>query len=346
MIRWRRAAALIGVVAQLVGGRSLGAQKISLSLSGLKADSIPPAPNMLLTALGTAPGVNYTLTLELSTESAFSSPFYVAATSSISATFQLDSLLTQYKPVFFRARLIGPLNDVIDEAIQRHPVEAWLKLDTPPQQSLVILNSRRPLFAWSSPGITLPPGLWQYDLAVINTATGAVMPMPSTNDTSVVFDSLEANTSYSWRVIARGSNNKGSTADTVKSAGTFVITSPTQPTATLFYQNFPDPFGRGQRSGETCFWFDLDRPATVRITIFDIRLRRVRQIVPGPIGNGVLGAGSYGRQDVDAHSGCDPRLTWDGRDDRGRFVSPGIYVAEFVANGKSTTIKMMYKGPP
>jgi hypothetical protein len=347
MIRWRRAAAWLGVVAQLVGVHSLGAQtrleSITLAISGIQANSIPPAPNILVNGLNPQPGLTYSITLELSREPAFARPFSVQSATGLSASFHLDSLLTQDSTVYFRARLTDQFGVTAAQDVQTHAIQRWLRLDTPAQLPLVILNTRRPLFAWSSPAITL---LWQYDLTIVNTATGAEQASyQGLSDTSFVIpDSLESNTSYSWRVTSHAGT--GSTKVTVKSAGTFVITSSTQPTVTLFYQNFPDPFGRGQRSDQTCFWFDLDRAATVRLMIFDIRLRRVRQIVPGPIGNGALGAGSYGRQDVDAKSGCDPRLTWDGRDDHGRFVPPGIYVAQFIANGKSTTIKMMYKGPP
>jgi hypothetical protein len=81
------------------------------------------------------------------------------------------------------------------------------------------------------------------------------------------------------------------------------------------------------------------------LTIYDLRLRRVRSIVPGAIGDGSLAAGAYGRA-VDVQSGCDTRLSWDGRDDNGRFVPPGVYIAEFKADGRSiTTKKILFKGP-
>ena len=132
--------------------------------------------------------------------------------------------------------------------------------------------------------------------------------------------------------------------ETVSSAGTFYIPGP-QPTCTLYYQNFPNPFGRGQRAQETCFWFDLEHDATVQLTIYDLRLHQVRRIIPGAIGGGQLSAGAYGREVVDAF-GCDRRLSWDGRDDRGSVVRQGVYVARFVADGKSSLIKLLYMGPP
>ena len=46
MIRWRRVAAWLGVVAQLVGVHSLGAQSrpelINIAISGIQADLSPP----------------------------------------------------------------------------------------------------------------------------------------------------------------------------------------------------------------------------------------------------------------------------------------------------------------
>jgi hypothetical protein len=346
MSRRRRAAALLGVVAQALFALPLDAQSISLSVSGLRADSMPPAPNLLVAAFDTRPDVTYSITLELSTESAFTQPFFNTAAAGLNATFHIDSLLVEHTPIFLRARLVDQTGVIVAETRQSHLVQGWLKLDTPAQQSLVILNTRTPLFAWSSPGITFPPGLWQYDLTVVNTATGEETQVLATNDTAVVVDSLEANTSYSWRVTARGQTSRGKTEVTVKSAGTFAITSATQPTATLLYQSFPNPFGRGQRSSMACFWFDLAHPATVQLTIYDLRLHQVRRIIPGPVGNGALPEGAYGRQNVDATSGCDPRFAWDGRDERGQFVPPGVYVARFVADGKTSIVKLVYTGPP
>jgi hypothetical protein len=66
--------------------------------------------------------------------------------------------------------------------------------------------------------------------------------------------------------------------------------------------------------------------------------------VPGPIGT-VLDSAAYGRQNGSDQSGCDDRLVWDGRDERGQFVPPGLYYAVFEADGKRDTRKILYKGP-
>src|SRR5262249_7199219 len=146
----------------LVCVSSLRAQSISIAFSGIQADSIPPAPNILVTALNPQPGLTYSITLELSTEAAFERPFFVQSTAGLSQNFHLDSLLTQFTPIFFRARLIDQFGVTAAETRQTHPVLAWLRLDTP-ACCTVILNTRRPLFAWTSPAITL---LWQYDLTI------------------------------------------------------------------------------------------------------------------------------------------------------------------------------------
>jgi len=340
---WLTATAALSAIAPRAG-----AQAIELAVSGVVGDSMPPAPLISLRSTPPRPDLGpFTLTLEMSSEAQFQSPFLRIGTSEASATFHLDSLLTEHGVIFLRSRLIDRLGAVEAEVTQRHIVRGWVGLVAPAPQSLVILPTRKPRFIWTSPPITLPPGLWEYDLTVINTATG--LPdflAPRLSDTSFVFpDSLEANTSYRWEVRARARNSSGSGEVLVASPGTFAITSPDRPTATVFYQNFPNPFGRGERSAQTCFWFDLDRAATVRLTIYDIRLHEVRKLIPGLIGSGSLTAGAYGRANIDAGSGCDPRLAWDGRDDRGRVVPPGVYVAEFHANGKSTTRKILFKGP-
>ncbi len=129
---------------------------------------------------------------------------------------------------------------------------------------------------------------------------------------------------------------------TVTSPSTFTIASAEQPTVTLFYQNFPNPFP-SERSPDTCFWFDLGRRSQVRLTIYDIRLREVKNIVPGAL-SANLPAGAYGRQGDATQSGCDTRLLWDGTDDRGRTVPRGVYLARFEADGFSDTKKVLFLG--
>lgn len=344
MNRGRRIAACVGVVLALgLTAQGVLAQSITIGVASLKADSMPPGPVINIAATQTRPDrAPYTISLEMSTESAFQRPFYVNVSNAEGASFTTDSLLPEHLTIYLRARLTDRNGDVVAEAREQHPVRGWVTLVDPPQQSLVVLPTRKPRFTWSSPPTTLTAGLWQYELSVINKATGARdFVSPPIADTSYVFpDSLESNASYRWQVRASAAGGKGSGEVTMMSVGTIVIGG--DPTFTLLYQNFPNPFRRGQL---TCFWFDLAKPAHVRLTIYSLNLHEVRNIIPGPLGDGNLPIGLYGRENIDAGSGCDTRLSWDGKDDNGRFVPPGVYIAEFRANGSSSTKKILYKGP-
>ena len=346
----RRAAALMAAVAAAlgVGIRPAAAQSVTIAVSAIVADSVSPAPQITVAALPGPPELGpYSVSIELSVDPQFRTVFFVDASSDLTATFALDSLMPERTTIYFRARLTNVQGTVVAEAREQHPVHSWLRLVAPLGGTPTIVNTRTPRFIWSSPPITFPPGLWVYDLSVINTATGATRLLRGgLSDTTFVFtDSLESNTSYRWQVHARAQNGPPSDQITLVSSSTFVVASAEQPTFTLFYQNFPNPFGRGTRSSFTCFWFDLARASTVTLTIYDIRLHEVRHIVPGPIGGGTLPVGSYGRENLGQQTGCDQRLAWDGRDDAGRMVPQGLYLAVFEGAGVRTSKKVLYRGP-
>jgi hypothetical protein len=343
MTVWRRAAACVLVVALASIGSAArsGAQSVRLAISALNADSTSPAPSMSITGFETQPELGpYSLSLELSLESQFRAPFYARTVTSETATFTIDSLLPQHAVVYFRVRLSDRFGNVVAEARDQHPVRSWLRLVSIGQPA-----TTTPQFNWSSPAVTVPPGLWAYDLTVINSATGRPeFVAQDLQDTSYVFpQALESSTSYRWLVHARAQNGTPADSVTVMSDSTFVILTAGEPTVTLFYPNFPNPFGRGTRSESTCFWFDLAHQSNVTLTIYDIALREVRQIIPGTFGTGnKLAIGTYGR---DAAQRCDATLTWDGHDDAGRTVPLGVYLAIFKGDGVRTSVKLLYKGP-
>ncbi len=345
MKRLRRAAAL-PLAAFLCGAAAARAQSVTLSISGSTADSTSPAPVMTITGFESRPEQGpYSVSLTLSLESQFQNPFYINSADGESGIFTLDSLLPERTTVYFRARLSDHFGTVVAEQIIHRPVQSWLRLISPMRGPTTVVATRMPRFIWSSPAITLPPGLWVYDLSVINTRTGSVdFSRTSLNDTSFVFpDSLESNASYHWQVHARAQTGPPSDQVTVASQGTFVIGA--SPTATIFYPSFPNPFGNGTRSPIACFWFDLAHPANVKLTIYNIRLRLVRHIIPSTFLSGQMPAGPYGRENVSATSGCDERFAWDGRDDSGRPVPPGVYLAVFEGDGIRQSTKLEYKGP-
>jgi hypothetical protein len=340
----RRAAAfLAGAAIVALGARRGSAQAISVNIVAV-ADSISPAPVIVVNASAVAPGGQQaTVTLELSAEGQFRSPFLVRSAIGNSASFLVDRLLPERTRIFFRARLLDATGNVIAESVVSHPVRTWLRLVEPIRATNDVLFTDQPRFVWSSPAITLPPGPWQYVITVTNTATGVPAFALTVNDTVFVPSPLDACTSYRWSVRAIAVNGDASEQVEAISPGTFVIQTAACPTATIFYQNFPNPFGRGERQAVTCFWFDLARTASVKLTVYDLRLREVKHIVPGPLGS-TLPAGPYGRQNDVSQSGCDSRLSWDGRDDAGRMVPSGVYVAVFDADGVHTVKKILFKG--
>ncbi len=344
----RRLAALLIGAAVILGSKTASAQTVTLAISALTGDSTSPAPFMTVTGFTTKPEfAPYSVSLALATEPQFRSPFYARTAPGEFATFTIDSLMPQRTVVYFRARLIDRFGTVVAQAVAQHPVRSWLRLVSPRRGPTTIVETRTPTFVWSSPAITVPPGLWSYDLSVINTQTGHEdFSQPGLSDTSFTFAGpLQANTSYSWQVRARATNSTGAGEVTVSSQGTFVISSPNAPTVTLFYQNFPNPFGQGTRSQLTCLWFDLAHPSRVRLTIYDIRQHPVRHLLPGPFGNNSLPIGGYGRENVDTQTGCDNRLAWDGKDDSGRNVPAGLYLAIFEGDNTRSSIKIVFKGP-
>jgi hypothetical protein len=319
------------------------AQSIIVQIANPQADSIPPAPNIAVFAVGAPPaGAPYRIRLRMARDAEFRQVFYDSSLTGESRTFTIDSLLTEHMVIHMRAQLIDRANTIVADTTLARPILGWLQLLDPPQQKLTNLSTTRPQFRWTSPPITF---LWEYDLKVINTHTGdeAYFGKGLTSNSRTLETALEANTPYAWQVTARKQGGPGGTEVTVKSVGTFIISVGDRPTATIAYQNFPNPFGRGI-SPTTCFWFDLDTLSQVRLTIYSLNLHRVRNLIPGSSGTSSFVPGIYGRSNEN-EKGCDMLFSWDGRDDNGRFVPAGIYIAEFRANGQTTTKKIYFKGP-
>jgi len=127
-----------------------------------------------------------------------------------------------------------------------------------------------------------------------------------------------------------------------------------QPTATLLYQNFPNPFpgtgiaaanaARAAGAPATCIWFDIGRPTPVQLEVFTLAGDPVRHILPAPTLDGVLPPDRYGRDPAGGGGGCDSRLVWDGRGDDGRLVPPGVYLLRMQADGASQYRKVVFLG--
>jgi hypothetical protein len=83
------------------------------------------------------------------------------------------------------------------------------------------------------------------------------------------------------------------------------------------YPNQPNPF-----NPQTVIRFDLPQAGRVKLDVYDVRGALVRTLVDAE-----LPAGSR-------------QVTWDGRDDGGRNVASGSYVARFAAGGLVASERM------
>jgi glucuronoarabinoxylan endo-1,4-beta-xylanase len=93
------------------------------------------------------------------------------------------------------------------------------------------------------------------------------------------------------------------------------------PTTFELEQNYPNPF-----SSATAIPYQLKSQADIRVTIYDILGRVVREAVAGA-------------QTAGTHS-----ILWDGSNARGQKVAPGVYFYSLQAGGESRVRKMVLDG--
>jgi hypothetical protein len=221
----------------------------------------------------------------------------------------------------------------------------WVRLVSPEPTRVTFVDSAQPTLSWTPLEAPPPLGPFTYQVQVISAETGQlVQPAIGDLETSSVRVPLplQANVAYRWRVIATISTGA---ADTAESASPFVVTSVTRPPATLLYQNFPNPFPRA--SGEsTRIWFDLAERSNVELSVFDMRARLVRTLIPANAGCGriTLDAGQYGRESI----GTDPDpcalTTWDGTDQNGDAVPRGVYILRLRAARRDEYRRIVFLG--
>lgn len=261
------------------------------------------------------------------------------------ATFTLQQLLPESRQIFAEGSVITQNGTLVQQlVILAGATGRRLELIDPSGTTSVSLNTQQPRFRWRSASVTVPPGPWVYDLFITNVATQEVIARMGITDTIYDYpDTLQANTSYRWRVHARAVNGVSSDTASVASQSSFVIAPANQPLTTLLYQNFPNPFP-APSSSTTCIWFDLRTPSEVDLMIYDLRGNPVRRLIPSSEVGGVLPAGRYGRLRDSDSSGCDPRFAWDGTAGNGRTVPPGIYLVRLRASGYESMKKMLFRG--
>jgi len=259
------------------------------------------------------------------------------------ATIAPRHVLPERTSVYWRGVVTTAAGQQVNSDVTGPRITAtWLTLLAPNNPNGSIVTSKRPTFTWSSAHLDPSAGKWQYYILVVG-PHGEPVVGGSTDQTSYVPTlDLEGNTSYRWLMTAW--TLAGDTTR-VQSAASFVVLDPAVPPATILYQNFPNPFPNA-RVAATCVWFDLHEASAVQLQVLDLRGNDVRSLIPSTLfpDAGSLPAGHYGRASEGSDSGCDPRLSWDGRDNTGRTVPPGVYLIRLRAHGVETFRKALFKG--
>ena len=315
---------------------------------------VPPAggdtlvsvtPTFIVRAVGVVPEERpITLGLQVALTPGFNSPLLLDTTLvGDTVAVRVPHPLPAGSRIFVRATARAVTGESAISAPIDRIVPPWLTLISPNDPNGVTLETPRPRFVWSSPEIEGPGAPWTYDLEIRNVGSGQSIFYANLRDTTLTLRApLELNTSYRWSVTARYRGE----AVTVRSRSSFVIINPAIPLVTLLYQNFPNPFPT-PTSTSTCVWFDLHEDARVRLDVFDLSGRHVRNIIPGPGSSDRFPAGRYGRvAGGPAPTGCNGDIQWDGRGSDGQLVSAGVYLLRLQAAGVQSVKKIVFRGRP
>jgi hypothetical protein len=334
--------AAIMLLAQTVSGQTNGTAVVTGPAGNPIRDGTPA---FTITTSGFLPTeLPLQIELQVATAGDFSSLFADTTVVGTSAAIVIPRLLPQKISIWWRAKIRTAQGvNVITNAIGPRQTSAWLTLISPNGLNGSTVDTILPTFLWTAVATHAPVSQWTFAIDVTRTSDAfrVIHAAGLAGDTTFVpFEPLETNTSYFWAVS--GTLSTGDSVHVV-SFSTFVILSANAPIATVLYQNFPDPFPNA-RIATTCIWFDLKNQSAVHIDILDLRGNHVARITPGRGLGPIYPPGRYGRAAVGSDSGCDDRLTWDGRDDSGRTVPPGVYLVRFVGDGLTSTRKLLFKG--
>jgi hypothetical protein len=282
------------------------------------------------------------LRLQIATTPGFVLPLVDTVASGDSATFTIRRPLPSNVLVYARASATSALGETVfseTAPVRRTPV--WLTLVSPNAPSGTTLESSRPRFTWRSAAVDPPVGPWHYEFRIESSGTRQpIFRLPTTDTTIVLPVPLEVNTSYRWAVAATLATGD---SVVVGSLGSFVLVDAGKPLATLLYQNFPNPFPSAS-STDTCVWFDLRDDADTRLQVLDLRGNLVRTLIPSALIGPYLASGRYGRRPLPGQIGCNSDIRWDGRDERGRAVSAGIYLLRLRAGTVESVRRIVFLG--
>jgi hypothetical protein len=337
---FRRLAALLIFAAAPAAAQSTSG---SVTVNGPRGNPITDGtPAFTITTSGFQPQeLPLQITLQIATRADFGGALLADTTvTGSSVAIVVPRLLPQNISIWWRARVRTALGALLlSDPTGPRTTSPWLTLIFPNERNGTTVGSTQPTFLWSSVAVHPPVAPWTYQILITNN----IRPLTGTlSDTTYTpAQPLESNTSYHWSVTATLPTTGDSTH--VNSFASFVILDPNAPVATVLYHNFPNPFPTASVS-KTCIWFDLRRQSEVQLDILDLRGNHVARIVPRGGLSGLLPAGPYGRASVGSSTGCDDRLTWDGRADNGQYAPPGVYIVRFVGDGKRSQLNLLWKG--
>lgn len=221
-------------------------------------------------------------------------------------------------------------------------VPSWVSLDVMNDPGGIQLADPQPEFRWTAMEIPGPAGPFTFELQILSDREGEViLSYPGLEEEHhKIGDPLPFNLPLRWRVIAQA---RAGLADTVASAGPFVVTGGANPPVTVLYQNFPNPFPNPDEGiWETRIWFDLAQRSVVELAVYDMRGRLVRSLIPGRgCGPTELPPGLYGREEGPSSLPC-AAFSWDGEDQSGGRVSPGVYLLRLRAGGVVEVRRVVY----
>lgn len=350
VVRWpaatvRRCA--LAVVAGVLSGTPtfVAAQSRSVAVAGPLTNPLNEAtPRFVISTSGFAVADQpLQLRLQVALSADFAAPLFADTTVvGTGATIVVPRLLPPQTTVWWRVVARTAQGDQASSKIDGpRRTAAWLTLVSPNNLNGSTVASTRPAFTWTAPTLYPPAAPWRFTIIISRSTDGLPVLTSALQDT--VYQAgvdLESNTSYRWSVSA-----VAGTGDSVRviSASSFVIASANAPIATILFQNFPNPFPN-DRLFSTCIWFDLRRQSDVTLEVLDLRGNHVAKILPGRGLGSTLPPGRYGRAAINSDSGCDDRLSWDGTDDTGRLVRPGVYLIRFKGDGVESVKKVLFKG--
>jgi hypothetical protein len=287
-------------------------------------------------------GLPVTFLLDIAADSTFHD---VLLSDSVVGTFarRIQEPLPGMSRFFWRVRARSAQGILRSTPLQG-PLEvpAWVTLDVLNQAGGVESSEPRPEFRWTALELQGPAGPFTFDLEIYSDRTGDMVRGVAGLETEAYrfSDPLPFNVPLRWRVVA---HPRLGSPDTVSSAGPFVVTGGENPPVTILYQNFPNPFPSPEHgTWNTRIWFDLAGPSEVSLAVYDLRGRLVRSLIPGRGCGAVrLSPGLYGRDDGTPADPCTD-FSWDGADDRGRQVSPGVYLLRLEAAGVVDIRRMVF----